>query len=202
LGSPDTQPDFRLHLPPEAETRAASLLVARGLASRPFAALFPSTIWQTKHWHVEGFAEIGKHLQRRGLAVVLCGGPGDRERSRRVADACPGAVDLTGETTVGEIAAVARRAELCVTNNSGPMHLAVSLARPVVCVFGPTDPVWIGPDGRPDAVVRDDLPCSPCYLRKVSHCAHARACMTNVTAAMVIDRAEQVLRANGTRCAS
>jgi lipopolysaccharide heptosyltransferase I len=165
LGLSDSPPDFRIHVPPEAESSAADMLGTCGLSTRPFAAIFPGTIWPTKHWHVEGFAAVARYLLRTGWPVVLCGGPADCERSRHVADACPDVVDLTGKTTIGEIVAVVRRAAVCVTNDSGPMHLAVSLDRPVVSVFGPTDAIWIGPYGRPDSVVRANLPCSPCYLR-------------------------------------
>ena len=75
------------------------------------------------------------------------------------------------------------------------MHLAVALGRPVVSVFGPTDPLWIGPYRRPHAVVQAPQPCSPCYLRKLRHCRHDHACMTAVTAAMVIERLEETLAA-------
>jgi lipopolysaccharide heptosyltransferase I len=202
LGLTDGPADFRIHVPPQAEARTSELLASCGLASRPFAALFPGTIWPTKHWHVEGFAEVGRHLLRTGRAVVLCGGPADRERGRLVADACPGIADLTGKTTIGEIVALVRRSEVCVTNDSGPMHLAVSLDRPVVSVFGPTDSIWIGPYGRPEAVVRMNLDCSPCYLRQVSHCPHGHACMKQVTAGMVIERMERILAGIGVRRAA
>jgi len=73
------------------------------------------------------------------------------------------------------------------------MHLAVALDRPVVSVFGPTDPIWAGPYRRSDAVLRADLPCSPCYLRQLSRCVHGHACMQNVSAGAVIARLEAIL---------
>jgi heptosyltransferase-2 len=73
------------------------------------------------------------------------------------------------------------------------MHLAVALDRPVVSVFGPTDPVWIGPYGRADAVLRAGIACSPCYLRQLSRCHHGHACMENVSARAVIERMDSVL---------
>jgi hypothetical protein len=63
----------------------------------------------------------------------------------------------------------------------------------VVSVFGPTDALWIGPYGRPDAVLRADLPCAPCYLRQLRHCRHGHACMDEITAADVIERMEATL---------
>jgi ADP-heptose:LPS heptosyltransferase len=74
------------------------------------------------------------------------------------------------------------------------MHLAVALGRPVVSVFGPTDPVWIGPYGRDDAVLRAGIACSPCYLRALSRCRYEHACMTEVSADAVIARMESMLK--------
>ena len=80
----------------------------------------------------------------------------------------------------------------------GPNLLTVALGRPVVAVFGPTDPVWAGPYRRDGAVLRAELPCSPCYLRELRRCMYGHDCMKNVSAAAVIERAESVLseRAN------
>ncbi len=92
-----------------------------------------------------------------------------------------------------DLAALIARAAICVTNDSGSMHLTVALGKPVVSVFGPTDPIWIGPYARPQAVVRTALPCAPCYLRKLRHCPNGHACMRTVTAEMVIERVEEML---------
>jgi ADP-heptose:LPS heptosyltransferase len=78
------------------------------------------------------------------------------------------------------------------------MHLAVALDRPVVSIFGPTDPVWIGPYGRAGAVLQAGVPCSPCLLRQLSRCRHGHVCMEDVSPRAVIERMEHVLSANGT----
>src|SRR5262249_31251646 len=96
-------------------------------------------------------------------------------------------------TTLSELAALISRSTLCVTNDSGPMHLAVALERPVVSIFGPTDEIWVGPYRRPDAVVRAKLACAPCYLRVLRRCPNDHACMRNVSAQAVIERAELLL---------
>ena len=106
---------------------------------------------------------------------------------------CPAACDLSGQTSLSELAALIQRAALCVTNDSGSMHLTVALGRPVVSVFGSTDPVWIGPYGRPDAVVQARPACAPCYLRKLHDCRYEHTCMSSVTASQVIARIERTL---------
>jgi lipopolysaccharide heptosyltransferase I len=193
LGLDNGPPDFRLWLPAEAMARVEQLLEQRELLSRPFAVLVPGTLWETKHWLAEGFAAVGRHLLRFGLGVVLAGSAKERGRCQAVAEACPGAHDLSGQTTLPELAALIQKAAVCVTNDSGSMHLTVALGRPVVSIFGPTDPVWIGPYGRPGAVVRADLPCAPCYLRKLKSCPRGHACMTEVRPEAVIERVQHIL---------
>lgn len=193
LGLDEGPPDCRVPIADHAEKRVELLLTSRGLLDQRFAVLVPGTLWETKHWHAEGYAKTARYLMGTGRSVVLAGSPSERIRCRDVAQRAPGVHDLSGQTSLAELAALIRRAAICVTNDSGSMHLAVSLGRPVVCVFGPTDPIWIGPYGRTDAVVRAELPCSPCYLRKLSRCPHDHACMKQVTAENVIQRIEQVL---------
>jgi ADP-heptose:LPS heptosyltransferase len=82
------------------------------------------------------------------------------------------------------------------------MHLAVALNRPVISIFGPTDPIWIGPYGRANAVLRADLECSPCYLRTLKDCRHDHACMRGLSPLAVIERAESALRASEARLAN
>src|SRR5260370_5957579 len=77
------------------------------------------------------------------------------------------------------------------------MHLAVALNRPVVGVFGPTNPTWVGPYRRPESVVRMDLPCSPCYFRRLSQCPNDHACMKLVSAEQVIERVRAILAGAG-----
>jgi heptosyltransferase-1 len=193
LGLDGHPPDLRLYFPPEARASADRLLAGHGVGRGPLALLMPGTIWETKHWLPERFAEVGRALLRAGLAVVLAGATADQPRCRAVAALCPGARDVSGRTTIAELGALMGRAAFCVTNDSGPMHFAVALGRPVVSVFGPTDPLWIGPYGRAEAVVRAGVPCSPCYLRRLSTCPHDHACMHQVTAAMVLDRLRALL---------
>jgi lipopolysaccharide heptosyltransferase I len=193
LGLDDGPPDFAVPVPAAATARVEGLLRRHGPVARPLALLVPGTLWETKHWHAEGFASVGRHFAARGYGIVLAGSAKERGRCQAVAAACPGAYDLSGQTTLSELAALIQRATLCVTNDSGSMHLAVALGKPVVSIFGPTDPLWVGPYGRPDAVVRVDLPCSPCYLRQLRSCPHGHACMSQVSGDVVIARAESIL---------
>ena len=195
LGLDDGPADFRIPLPAAADAHLNALVRQHGLANAPLAVLAPATTWETKQWQASGFAEVARHLTHTGHAVVLAGSAEEQARCRAVAENCPGVTDLSGQTTLTELAALLRRAAICVTNDSGAMHLAVALGTPVVSVFGPTDPLWIGPYGNDQQVVRANLPCAPCYLRTLRRCTHSHACMTEVTPAMVVERVEKTLGA-------
>jgi len=193
LGLHDGAPDFSFPIPPEAATRIEGLLDYYGIANANVVAIAPGTNWETKEWRREGFAEVARHFLQKRYAVALVGSERERAVCEAVAALAPGAVNLAGETTLPELAALLRGAAMTVTNDSGPMHLAVALDRPVVSIFGPTDPVWAGPYRRDGAVLRVDLPCSPCYLRELRRCHFGHACMADVSAAAVIERAEAIL---------
>ena len=199
LGLEEGPPDFSFPIPQAASAGVDDLLRRHGVSGDGLVTLAPGTIWETKHWGSEKFAEVARHFLQRGFAVALMGSGRERVVCEEVARLAPGAIDIAGETTLTELAALIRRSTICVTNDSGPMHLAVALGRPVVSVFGPTDPVWIGPYGREDAVLRAGIACSPCYLRQLSRCRYAHACMTDVSAAAVIARMESMLQDKASR---
>jgi ADP-heptose:LPS heptosyltransferase len=192
LGLDAEAADFSFTIPDSASNRIENLLRRHGIGGK-LLTIAPGTIWETKHWRSERFAEVALHFMRKGFGVVLIGSAREIPTCREVAAASPGVANLAGETTLTELAAVIRRSTICLTNDSGPMHLAVALDRPVVSVFGPTDALWIGPYGRSDAVVQAHLECSPCYLRVLSRCPHDHACMRAITSAAVIDRIETTL---------
>jgi lipopolysaccharide heptosyltransferase I len=196
LGLDDGPADFSFPVPADATTRMDVLLSANGIAPGDGVLLCaPGTNWETKHWNAERFAEVARHFLARGWRMVLIGAERERAVCARVAAAARGTIDLCGATSLTELAALVRRSSGAITNDSGPMHMAVALDRPVVSVFGPTDALWIGPYRRPAAVLRADLPCAPCYLRQLRDCRHGHACMGEIIAADVIERMEATLAA-------
>lgn len=194
LGLDAAAPDFSFAIPPQAATRIDALLNYYEIGkAKPLAIVAPGTNWDTKAWRKDGFAEVARHLLQKGLAVILIGSPSERALCEEVGRLAPGAIDLAGETTLPELAALIRRSALCVSNDSGPMHLATALERPVIGLFGPTDPIWAGPYRRADAVLRVELPCAPCYLRRLRECPNDHACMKNLGAGKVIALADGIV---------
>ena len=194
LGFDARPPDFSFPIPREAVQRVDQLLEAQGIGTsvRPIV-MCPAALWETKRWRAEGFAAVARHFVAAGRPVVVTGSKVEREECQAVAAAAPGAIDLAGQTSLVELAALIRRSGICLTNDSGPMHLTAALGRMVLSIFGPTHPAWVGPYGRKDSVLRADLSCSPCYLRSLARCPHDHACMRQIEPSAVIARMEVML---------
>ncbi|MDW7995396.1 MAG: glycosyltransferase family 9 protein [Gemmatales bacterium] len=192
LGFDDAPPDLRIYWPPQADAWAADF-VRREIGQRPWILIAPSTVWPTKRWPPAYFAIVARHLLAQGFAVVLVGSARDREVCQEVQQLVPQAFNLAGQTSISQLAALMSRATACLTNDSGPMHLAVALAKPLVALFGPTDPVRTGPYGRPQAVLQAQLPCVPCYFRRLEQCPHQHMCMSQIAPEVVLSHLEKIL---------
>ncbi len=151
-----------------------------------YAVLLPGTNWVTKRWPVEHFAALVQPLKERfGLETVVAGGAYEASIVGQIKPA----YDVTMKTTLRQLVALLERADLVIANDSGPMHIAAALGKPLVTMFGPTNPVRTGPYGRMDSVVRVGLPCSPCYSKKCSHIS----CLNWLYPEMVLKRAKKEL---------
>ena len=155
-----------------------------------------------RRWPAECFAEVGRRLATStGAKLVLVGTDTDREPHqtliRLLGDE---ALDLTGQTTVKETAAVLRRCRLLVANDSGAVHLAAAAGTPVVAIFGPSnDRAWGPYPAAEHRVVRASLPCSPCFYRVkglgTPQGCPTRDCLKLVTPDMVLAAAQELLAA-------
>ena len=154
-------------------------------AGARFAVLLPGTNWATKRWPVEHFAALVQPIRERfGFETIVAGGPGDAELAAHIA-----APSLAGKTSLRELVALLERADLVIANDSGPMHIAAALGRPLVALYGPTSASRTGPHGRMESVLSVDIPCAPCYSRKCSH----QSCLRWITPEMVLKLAAEQL---------
>ncbi|BDG08856.1 heptosyltransferase [Anaeromyxobacter paludicola] len=112
---------------------ARALLARLGLAGRPLAVLNPGARMADRRWPPEAHAEVARGLLARGLAVLVVWGPGEEPLARGVAEGSGAALAPATDLTL--LAGLLREAALCVSNNSGPMHLAVAVGTPTVGVF-------------------------------------------------------------------
>lgn len=151
--------------------------------------LQPGARWQNKRWPVQRFAGLVKRLAAAHAddVFVILGGASDRELAAAIADAAPGrCLNLAGRTSLAEMVEWIRQGDLLVTNDTGPMHVAAALRKPVVALFGPTEPRRTGPYGQLDQVLQATLPCVPC-LSDRCRVAPQLACWEPLTVDWVAD---------------
>lgn len=198
LGFADQPKRFNLGLTDEERRTAATLLADAGVAANErFVAVLPGARWDTKQWLAPRFVEVVDRLADQiGVRCALMGGPDEKPRCDQIAAAANSSpINLCGKTTIRTLIALIERSAAVLCHDSGPMHLAAALNRPMTAICGPTNPDRTGPYGFLESVLRVDIPCSPCYLRRMSQCRYDHRCMTEITAPQVTVRLSHALEA-------
>jgi lipopolysaccharide heptosyltransferase II len=155
----------------------------------------PGARWPNKRWPAEFFAEVVRQLARLrpDWQFAILGAASDSELAKVIAAADPKrCLDLTGRTSLPDLVEWIRQGELLLSNDTGPMHIAAALGKPVVSVFGPTEPRRTGPYGRSGGVLRADLPCAPC-LKPTCHYERPLECLRVITPEQVIEKIRRIL---------
>jgi heptosyltransferase I len=155
----------------------------------PYAVLVPGARWKTKIWPAENFGKVASMLP---LGSVIVGAGADRAIADTVVlHSGKKACSLAGETNLKELIAIMRHAEVVITNDSGPMHIAAALNIPVIAIFGPTSPKRTGPYGAGHIVLQSPADCVPCFKRE---CKDNMRCMNEITPDAVYQAVLEVLR--------
>ncbi len=155
----------------------------------PLIVVNPVARWTTKLWTERNFAELADLLVLKKKAVVIFTGSADDRavNGRIIALMKQQAFDWSGQTSLKELAALAGFADLFITTDTGPMHLAAAAGGKVLALFGATAPWRTGPYGPAHTVIRSGIECSPCFKRT---CTRNIACMQAITVSEVMDRIE------------
>jgi len=168
---PGTKPALPL---PETRLRidAANLALDLGRLglsrARPVVAFCPGAEYgPSKRWPARHFAELARKLAALGYAVWLFGSGKDRAIGEEIAVASEGAAtDLCGRTDLASAIDLLSLAEVVVSNDSGLMHVAAAVGRPVVALYGSSSPEHTPPLARAFRIVRTGIECSPCFARE------------------------------------
>ncbi len=181
-GAEITAPRMEMFLSDTERRFASDLLASHSLdPTRPIVALSPGSTVAAKQWFPERYAALADRFAAEGFSVVVVGSASERPSVEEVIHHASGnIVNLAGRTKIAELAAVLERCAIVVTNDTGPLHIAVSVGTPVTAIFGPTDPRVTGPYTSDSVVIWEKLDCFPC--------GYSRDCSRECMAAVTVDR--------------
>ncbi|HOL68146.1 MAG TPA: glycosyltransferase family 9 protein, partial [bacterium] len=186
-----------LHFPvnPSEGEAAEKLLKSLEIKkSDVFVCLNPGASFPGKRWPLEKFAQTGRQLiEEYEARIGIIGGAAEKTLAAELALAIgqQKVVNLAGTTSVRELAALLERCDLLVTNDTGPMHLAVAVGCPVVAIYGPGNPYRYGPIGPKNQVVHGQVSCFPC--QRPVRCRRDFTCIKTVEVEQVMKACRLVL---------
>lgn len=161
-------------------------------------AINPQTKWETKLWYNDRFSEVADCLAAKDVFVVFTGGAADRNTIREIqGNMVHSSLDLTGKSSLKELAALYELAHVVISTDTGPMHISAAVGTPVVALFGPTAPWRTGPHGDGHHVLRHAMPCSPCFKRQCLLDDDVKKCMKTIAVSQVVDAAFALLKKQG-----
>jgi heptosyltransferase-3 len=189
--------DKRVTLVPgaAAEVHLGTLQREHGLEPGGYIHLHPASRWLFKCWPDDKVAQLADALAARGHRVVLTAAPDDKEKAliAAVLKACKSVpLDLSGQLSLKQLAALTAQARLFVGVDSAPMHIAAAMGTPTVALFGPSgDKEW-GPWGVAHRIVTSDHACRPCGL---DGCGGGKVseCLTTLPVEKVLAACEELL---------
>jgi lipopolysaccharide heptosyltransferase II len=151
----------------DAANAAAAARAFHLSTRRPVAILCPGAEYgPAKRWPTEHFVTLAQRLLAEGFAVWLLGSPNDQPAAAPLAAAVPDVRDLTGRTDLATAIDLLSLASVVVSNDSGLMHAAAAVGRPLIALFGSSSPNYTPPLSPVAQVVRTGIECSPCFQRE------------------------------------
>lgn len=195
IGAAVKRAEFPLNIDDKSRRKIKALLGD----VKEYILILPSARWSSKRWPPENFAAL---ISKLSIPCVISGSGADREICLKLIKNIfgtgqttkqPKIINLCGETSLKELTALIEGAKAVVSNDSGPMHIAAALNRPVVALFGPTDPSKTGPYGwqknKNLKVIKTGVSCSPCFKKRCKE----PLCMTEISAERVFDKLREYL---------
>lgn len=151
-----------------------------------------------KHWPALRFAQVTQRLSAElGARIIVLGDETERPLADVIVNSSKNKpVDLAGKTSLEEFAAIIENLNILVTNDGGPLHMAVALGVKTVSIFGPVDDKVYGPypPSEKHIVIKKDLPCRPCYYNfKMPVCEQNRGCLKAISADEVFGAVKKLL---------
>jgi lipopolysaccharide heptosyltransferase I len=187
--------DLRVTFPLRPTRTVTGDTVAAGFGAEGYALINPGAAWPNKRWAPERFGALAAEIRERvGVRSLVLWGPGEEGIASLVVSSSRGAAELSPRTNIIDIFAIARRAKLMVSGDTGPLHIAAAVGTPVVALFGPTFSERNGPWASDDITISRAARCFCHYERK---CRLLQPCIEDIAVDEVVSAAEYRVAARG-----
>ena len=196
----------RIYLEDSSLDWADRFLQEKGLCGeKPVIGMIPGcgASWgqdaRYRRWNKEKFAELADVLaERRKAKIILLGDEKEKDLCRDISCmAKSGVINCCGETSLSNLSAIMKRCDLVITNDGGPLHMAVALDVPTVSIFGPVDEKIYGPypvSEKHEVISAKGISCRPCYRRfKYKRCETTK-CLDSIAVCDIAAAAEKLLK--------
>lgn len=193
IGVEPKNKNLELSVPDSDKVKIKNILASQGINDKglligiaPGAGASWGRDAALKHWPAVNFAQLAdKIINELKAQVLILGDKQETTIARQVVKAMHNqAIDLVGKTNLDEFIAIISNLRLLITNDGGPLHIAVALRIKTVSIFGPVDDKVYGPYPKNEKhiVVKEDLTCSPCYQRfRMPACSRNRECINSIS---------------------
>lgn len=168
------------------------------LGGGPLVGVNTAGGWYTKRWGIQRYARLCDRLiAEQECTVVLTWGPGEQEHVEAIRAAMRETPFIPPATTFPQLAALLKRCDFVVSNDTGPMHIAAAMGTPVLGIYGPTNPALQGPFGEGHLTIRNEsLTCLGCNL---TSCPIGLPCMEGLSVDAVLAAFGRLREAPGRR---
>ena len=146
------------------------------------------TTWRTKQWRVKNFDYVIGQISERipNIKIVLVGSSNELSLVEKISN-LDSTINLVGKTDILQLGALLEMCHVCLTCDSGPMHIAVAVGIPTVSLFGPTCPERHQPYGKGHTIIEKSLECRPCYKRTCHREDTEYLCMQEISVDEVVE---------------
>ena len=176
-----------IFLSDEERAWAQERLAALRREGAPLVALHPFATHSAKSWPMDVWMHFAALLDKEGISYFWVG----RGEGLPEGESCR---SLVNETDLRQLSAAIAEADVLVTGDSGPMHLATAVQTPALAMFGPTCREWgFFPSGEGDRVIQLDMDCRPCSLHGSGTCPKGNACITGIEPERVLAELKEML---------
>jgi lipopolysaccharide heptosyltransferase I len=187
--------DRRLRFPLEIPQTATVTQIIERFAPEGYALINPGAAWPNKRWPPERFGEVAAAIARDfGWRSLVLWGPGEQELAHGVAEASSGAAQPSPPTTIRDLVGIARHANMMISGDTGPLHIAGAVGTPLVALYGPTRAERNGPWDLQDVSISRVDRCSCVYERT---CRKSERCIDDIAVAEVLSAVHRRMASRG-----